>query len=230
MKSETLFPVKDSRRKSDDAKISPPCKDYGFFKYRSYVETPSSFTTKTLGLSDSSENLQPGIRTTLEYANNHNIARQSNSLSNIVSNVKRYEKSIQSRKVNDQSIDLGETTDPAVNDNEKVMEELLRQKMSAETTKTIEHVGPSGDGSFMTSLPRANSVDSNCSIFSIGLSQKAESISDLSTTVCKCDDCLLGITDALADLVLWNSSNTIQYGTIDENSEIEKQENSSLTG
>ena len=65
-------------------------------------------------------------------------------------------------------------------------------------------------------------MDSNCSLYSLGLSQKAESISDLSTTICKCDDCLLGITDALADLVLWNSSNTIQYLSIDENAEVEQ--------
>ena len=67
-------------------------------------------------------------------------------------------------------------------------------------------------------------MDSNSSFFSIGhLSQKSESISDLSTSICKCDDCLLGITDALADLVLWNSSNTIQYSSIDENTEIDHE-------
>ena len=71
-------------------------------------------------------------------------------------------------------------------------------------------------------MQRTTSIDSNCSLFSLGLSQKAESISDLSTTICKCDDCLLGITDALADLVLWNSSNSIQYLSIDENTEVEQ--------
>ena len=84
--------------------------------------------------------------------------------------------------------------------------------------------GELSGGSFLTSLPRTNSTDSNSSFFSIGhLSQKAESISDLSTSICRCDDCLLGITDALADLVLWNSSNTIQYASIDENSEIDHE-------
>jgi hypothetical protein len=58
-------------------------------------------------------------------------------------------------------------------------------------------------------------------------SQKAESISDLSTTICKCDDCLLGITDALADLVLWNSSNSIQYASIDENTELQHKNSAS---
>ena len=76
-------------------------------------------------------------------------------------------------------------------------------------------------------LPRTNSMDSNCSSFSLGLSQKAESISDLSTTICKCDDCLLGITDALADLVLWNSSNSIQYASIDENTEVQHKNSAS---
>ena len=70
-------------------------------------------------------------------------------------------------------------------------------------------------------------MDSNCSSFSLGLSQKAESISDLSTTICKCDDCLLGITDALADLVLWNSSNSIQYASIDENTEVQHKNSAS---
>ena len=79
-------------------------------------------------------------------------------------------------------------------------------------------------------LPRTNSMDSNCSSFSLGLSQKAESISDLSTTICKCDDCLLGITDALADLVLWNSSNSIQYASIDENTEVQHKNSASSSG
>ena len=82
--------------------------------------------------------------------------------------------------------------------------------------------GELSGGSFLTSLPRTNSMDSNSSLFS-HLSQKAESISDLSTSICKCDDCLLGITDALADLVLWNSSNNIQYASIDENNEIDNE-------
>ena len=84
--------------------------------------------------------------------------------------------------------------------------------------------GDIGGGSFLASLPRTSSMDSNSSFFSVGhLSQKSESISDLSTSICKCDDCLLGITDALADLVLWNSSNTIQYGSIDENTEVDHE-------
>ena len=81
----------------------------------------------------------------MEYVNKYNVAAQSNSISNIVSNVKRYEKIIQSRKGNDQNTDL-EDIETAVNDDDaKLMEELLQLKMSAETTKTTEHVGPSGD-------------------------------------------------------------------------------------
>ena len=84
--------------------------------------------------------------------------------------------------------------------------------------------GDIGGGSFLASLPRTSSMDSTSSFFSVGhLSQKSESISDLSTSICNCDDCLLGITDALADLVLWNSSNTIQYASIDENTAVDHE-------
>ena len=46
LKSDTLIPVKDSRRKSVDTKRSPVCKDYGFFKFKSYANTPSFFSKK----------------------------------------------------------------------------------------------------------------------------------------------------------------------------------------
>ena len=84
-----------------------------------------------------------------------------------------------------------------------------------------------------SSLHRENSVDSNCSLLSVGfVSQlsRSESISDLSDNVCKCDDCLLGITDALADLVLWNSSNNISYNTTPGKPETGSQEKTIVSG
>ena len=84
--------------------------------------------------------------------------------------------------------------------------------------ETGDNLGEKNVETFLSTLPRSSSIDSDCSFFSLIRSQKAESFSDLSTTVCKCDDCLLGITDALADLVLWKSSNTNAFKTVDEHS------------
>ena len=103
--------------------------------------------------------------------------------------------------------------------------------MAGESANTRDRAGASEIAKSASQLGsgilRANSTDSN----SLSGWQRSGSISDLSTTICKCDDCLLGITDALADLVLWNRLNSVKQRAVGEKlDKITGDETSKLSG
>ena len=80
------------------------------------------------------------------HHHHHHQAIQSNSLSNIVSSVKKLNEKIKmSKKLNEQyrHSESSDNTSPV--DDNNLMEELLKLKMSsAEAKKSLEHVGHQG--------------------------------------------------------------------------------------
>ena len=107
------------------------------------------------GLSDSCEYLQQyGVNSISSpssqphaHHHHHYSSGQANSLSNIVSSVKRLNEKIKmSKKTNTQNIHSESSDNTSPVDDGNLMEELLKLKMSStEKKKSLEHFSHSGD-------------------------------------------------------------------------------------